>query len=88
MDKRVESRQADCLDGGSTPPSSTKKERTSVLSFFVELTLSFLHSSLNPSFDKGGTWSKREIFSLITIASVLSFFVELTLKHPFRAYSY
>ena len=39
MDKRVESRQADCLDGGSTPPSSTKKERTFVLSFFVELTL-------------------------------------------------
>ena len=33
MDKRVESLQADCLDGGSTPPSSTRKERTSVLSF-------------------------------------------------------
>ena len=33
MDKRVESLQADCLDGGSTPPSSTKKERTSVLFF-------------------------------------------------------
>lgn len=36
MAKRVESFQADCLDGGSTPPSSTKKERTKVLSFFVE----------------------------------------------------
>lgn len=46
MDKRVESLQADCLDGGSTPPSSTKKERTLVLSFFVELNnqLLFLHS--------------------------------------------
>ena len=80
MDKRVESRQADCLDGGSTPPNSTRKERTSVLSFLMELTLSFLHSSLNPSFDKGGTWSKREIFSLITFALVLSFFVELALS--------
>lgn len=34
MDKRVESLQADCLDGGSTPPSSTKKERTFGSLFF------------------------------------------------------
>ena len=46
MDKRVESRQADCLDGGSTPPSSTKKERTEVLSFFCGAVLQQLYLGL------------------------------------------
>lgn len=36
MAKRVESFQADCLDGGSTPPSSTKKrEKMIVFSLFL-----------------------------------------------------
>ncbi len=44
MDKRVESLQADCLDGGSTPPSSTNRERENrrfSLSLFVAVSYWF-----------------------------------------------
>ena len=34
MAKRVESFQADCLDGGSTPPSSTREKDQQKLVFF------------------------------------------------------
>ncbi len=43
MDKRVESFQADCLDGGSTPPSSTRKGTSKDVPFLVESKLLFLH---------------------------------------------
>lgn len=50
MAKRVESFQADCLDGGSTPPSSTKKrEKMIVFSlFFVELSYNSSHFYIPP----------------------------------------
>lgn len=83
MDKRVESLQADCLDGGSTPPSSTnRKERTPVLSFlFVEQMLQTTFTfPLNPPLGKGDL-VKEHSSLIITSPKRSSFLVELGHRH-------
>ena len=71
MAKRVESFQADCLDGGSTPPSSTREKDQLLLVFFsCGAYAQPLYSSLNPSFGKGGTWSKMNTSLIIQIVGL------------------